>query len=313
MTVGHLAIGGLTLDDVVSSNGTIVRAAPGGNALYSALGARLWSGDVTLLTFAGEDYPEAYLERLTDHGIDVSWIARLPGPSIHLWVLYESGGDRQISYQHRSGTLAELPPVVKRAAPALAAAMRNGSAIHVAALPVALQVPILDAVRPLGIQLTLDSIEARGTVGGDLLGYRATGVLHGVTAFLPSRAEFDIIRGDAKEEVAAASLLASNGMRVLIVKDGRAGVVIYDPAGRVVRVPAVPTAVVDPTGAGDAFCGGFMVGLAETGDPVEAAIRGTVSASVTIERHGALHLLDVSRVVVKKRRDALARQLEAGV
>ncbi|HLF01711.1 MAG TPA: PfkB family carbohydrate kinase, partial [Anaerolineales bacterium] len=53
-----------------------------------------------------------------------------------------------------------------------------------------------------------------------------------------------------------------------------------------------PVTVRDVTGAGDAFGGGFITGLAETGDPVEAALRGAVSASIVIEGVGALNGLE---------------------
>jgi sugar/nucleoside kinase (ribokinase family) len=56
-------------------------------------------------------------------------------------------------------------------------------------------------------------------------------------------------------------------------------------------VPAVSPRCVDPTGAGDAFCGGFLTGLIETGDPVEAALRGAVSASFAVEGCGAEPLM----------------------
>ena len=47
-----------------------------------------------------------------------------------------------------------------------------------------------------------------------------------------------------------------------------------DTEAKWVDIPVFPTNVKDPTGAGDAFCGGFQVGLFETGDPVQAALYG---------------------------------------
>ncbi len=53
-----------------------------------------------------------------------------------------------------------------------------------------------------------------------------------------------------------------------------------------------------------------MVGLAETNDPVEAALRGAVSASFVVEAVGGLHLLDVDERETMSRFDALRRELE---
>ena len=51
--------------------------------------------------------------------------------------------------------------------------------------------------------------------------------------------------------------------------------------------------VVNPTGAGDAFCGGFLAGYRETYDPLEAALCGNISASLVVEGSGPFYALDV--------------------
>jgi len=66
-----------------------------------------------------------------------------------------------------------------------------------------------------------------------------------------------------------------------------------------------PARVVDTTGAGDSFCGGFMVGLSETGNPVRAAMYGTVSASFAIEGYGALYALGAALAETQARLEHL--------
>lgn len=83
---------------------------------------------------------------------------------------------------------------------------------------------------------------------------------------------------------------------ILCFKDGTNGVWVYPGAdGRVTRFPAYHTPedkrVVDVTGAGDSFCGGFMAGLAQTADLHQAIRMGLVSASLVIEGYGALYAL----------------------
>jgi ribokinase len=306
----YLAVGGSTVDDIVDASGAFHRAVPGGNAVYTALGAHLWADDVAIVSFVGDDHRSSDLDLLCAHGIDVSLVERIDGPSIRLWVLYEEDGKRQILYQHRSARLETLGGVVARAAPALTGDGRCAAGLHVAALPVALQRPILSDLRGAAELVTLDSIEARGTVGGDLARYAEADMFDGVAAFLPSRAEFDVLRGDRPEAEAAAAIVTSGASHV-ILKDGSAGVRIYGRREGVIAIPAFPTVPVDATGAGDAFCGGFMVGLAETGDVVEAALRGAVSASFVIEDVGGLHLLAVTRSAATRRLDAL-RHLAPG-
>jgi hypothetical protein len=72
-----------------------------------------------------------------------------------------------------------------------------------------------------------------------------------------------------------------------------------------VRLPAAAPALVDPTGCGDAFCGGFLVGLAETGDLRTAMACGTVAAGTVAQDHGAAHALTVDRDDVRRRLRAL--------
>ena len=61
------------------------------------------------------------------------------------------------------------------------------------------------------------------------------------------------------------------------------------------RLPAATGDPVDPTGCGDAFCGGFLVGLAETGDLRVAMAHGTVAAGFVASDHGAAHALRIDR------------------
>jgi len=299
--VRYLTVGGLTIDDIVGADGVVHRAVPGGNALYSALGAALWSRDVGILSFAGADYPCDVLRRLRAYGIDISQIVQLDRPSIHLWILYETDGHRQICYQCHTSFLQELNSVIAGQLPAVREHLAADGAIHLAALPVALQRSIMPELRSLGKPITLDSIEARGTVGGDLVDYWEHAVFAGSSAFLPSREEFEVLRGgrDADE---TAWALGTLGLRCVVVKNGPQGVDVYDTATHSrYRIAAYNVEVTDPTGAGDAFCGGFLVGLNETGDPFEAALRGVVAASFVIEGIGALHVLDVPRVEVERR------------
>jgi ribokinase len=289
------AIGGFTLDDVVLPDGTCDRQIPGGNALYSALGAHLWRRQgVAPVSWYGSDYPSAHLGQLSEAGIDVSFLSRAETPSVHLWVLYEPNGKRQIHYQHGSGRLTELDAAVRRATPALSPHLADGASVHVAALPVGLQREIRTRLGQMPGHVTLDSIEAVGSVGGDLASYWEGSVLDGITAFLPSQDEFDVIRGQQSVTEAARRLI-ERGVSHVVVKRGDSGVDLYDPAvSSWHHLPAYPTHAVDPTGAGDAFCGGFSAGLLETDDVVESILRGAVSASFAVEAVGGLHMLEVS-------------------
>ena len=94
----------------------------------------------------------------------------------------------------------------------------------------------------------------------------------------------------------------------MVVKLGGDGALVARPGSPAAWVPAAPAEVVDPTGAGDSFCGGFAAGLALGEDPAEAAWRGCVTAAAAIGAVGSLRLLDRGWLA----RDLLAGRASAG-
>ena len=91
-------------------------------------------------------------------------------------------------------------------------------------------------------------------------------------------------------------------MRVAVLRMGEAGSLVAGQGEAPVAVPAVPVSrIVDVTGAGNAYCGGFLVGLAETGDLGQAGRYGAVSASFALEQFGAMFALESLRSRAEQR------------
>jgi len=67
---------------------------------------------------------------------------------------------------------------------------------------------------------------------------------------------------------------------------------------------------VDPTGAGDAYCGAFCATYAQSGDPIESALRATVAASLIVEQPGALSILPFDRTLAEQRLTCLRNTLQ---
>jgi sugar/nucleoside kinase (ribokinase family) len=89
--------------------------------------------------------------------------------------------------------------------------------------------------------------------------------------------------------------LTDAGTSIVTLRMGPEGSLVYARSGAshlksamhlAVHVPAVPTNVIDPTGAGNAYCGGFLVGYILTGDVLTAARYGAVAASFLVEQVG---------------------------
>ena len=117
--------------------------------------------------------------------------------------------------------------------------------------------------------------------------------------------EAGMISGEANT-VKAARRILDMGPKTLLVKRGEYGVLLFSPQS-VFAVPAYPLEeVVDPTGAGDSFAGGFLGCLAHTGDASEAGMRkaivyGSVVASFTVEDFSLRRLLALDRDAIERR------------
>jgi len=281
MSAGALVhVGELTIDDVVSEDRDVDWKQAGGGALYSAVGALVWGEDVAVSAAVGDDYPDDLLREMTSAGVDVAGVHRVPGArSIGLWLLYEACGARRQLEKVDGGNMRFLD--VQR--PPLPPAWLPVAGVHLAPQSSEGHLKGIAEATGSGAICTLDLlcepyIDTRPYLDGS--------ALRDVDAFLPSLQEVRDLWGHEDACRLGDALQALGVGAQLIVKRGAEGAdVLID--GTIVRVPSVTDHVVDPTGAGDAFCGGFLAGLVETRDPIEAAVRGTVSASFVCQTRGA--------------------------
>ena len=138
-------------------------------------------------------------------------------------------------------------------------------------------------------------------------------VLGRVNVMLMNDAEAKLLAGVDNLYRAGRHVLA-HGPKMLIVKKGDHGAVLFDEAGITV-LPAFPTEdVVDPTGAGDSFAGGILGYLGTQSDFTPPTMRkavcyGTVIASLTVEGFGLDRLKSATRTELDARFDQYCRML----
>ncbi len=272
-------IGNLAIDDIVMPDGRAWMAQAGGGALYAALGALVWRSDVGLIARLGNDLPAEFACELDDLGLDLLLVP-VDTPNIRHWALYEAGGRRQFVLHGSSGGHDEL---AVRAAE-LPASTRGAAAYHLAPMPSVRQLELARALRTPATVLALDPH------ADYLAGHQATleELLSLIDICLPSRDEARRLLG-RDDPAAAARMCAALGPGIVAVKLGADGCLVYEASSdRLTYVPCYEVQTVDPTGAGDAFCGGFLAGYLAHGDAVYAACYGTVSASFAVEHVGAL-------------------------
>ncbi|MGF7211260.1 ribokinase [Skermanella aerolata] len=316
--------GGIIIDNVVAADGRVGRDAMGGNAVYSAAGARLWLDEVGVVGRIPANYPLELLRRLSAHGIDISGIVTVDEEVREAeWFLYRADGSRA-DHLHAPIDAPGLPlhgdrlsakecrtlEAHLRAMPATwsdFASFRRRSPVRIEDVPVrwsSARGVHLAANQPASQRAMAEALFARGLFVTADPGPNAQAIAEGglssflaaVTAFLPSEKELAVLAPGLDPASGLASL-RRQGAGTVVVKLGADGAMVASGAGHTdaVAVPAFPTAAVDPTGAGDAFCGGFLAGLVLTGDPRAAACLGTVSASFAVEDFGPFHLLGTTR------------------
>jgi sugar/nucleoside kinase (ribokinase family) len=298
----YLTVGNLLVEDVVLPDGRQALGRLGGDALYAAIGARAFADDVDLVARLGRGFPPELVRALEDAGYG-SGLIPCAHDTVRLWVEWGVEGRDRFTFNEQAGTYEQATPVPEEIPAGLSDRL---VAVHVAPVPFAQMEALLRWARPRARLLTLDPHYQH--VSGEEEAWRR--VLPLVDAFLPSRDEAEALLGGWPGPEEAARALAALGAKIVCVKLGAEGSLAFRPAdGELVRMPAASADPVDPTGCGDAFCGGFLVGLAEAGDLRTAMAHGAVSAAFVAEDHGAAHALAVDRAEARRR---LALMLGAG-
>ena len=155
-----------------------------------------------------------------------------------------------------------------------------GAAVHICGIPPESQRSLLDAIGERPIVTTIDTVIIPDQIEPDAMGL--IDLARRVSAFLPSRDE--VLRLWPGDVEAAAVALREAGVARVVVKLGADGSIGVDADG-LYRMPAVPTTVVDPTGAGDAYCGAFCALIAAGSDLPTAMAWGAGSG---LPRHRGL-------------------------
>ena len=268
-----LVVGSLALDTVETPYGRAEEVL-GGSASFFAAAASLYR-PVQVVAVVGDDFPLAQLDFLRERGVDFSGLQVAPGESFR-W-----GGAYNADFSARE-TLFTTLGVFADFSPAIPASFRKARIVSLANIHPTLQGEVLDQV------------ERPELVVCDTMNYwierersALMSLLQRIDLLMVNDTEIRQLSGIA-DPVRAARWVRERGPRHVIVKLGARGALLFDgDAGFQCPAYAVPR-VVDPTGAGDAFAGGFAGHLAGvgscTGDALrEALVQGSVMGSFAVE------------------------------
>lgn len=260
---------------------------PGGKGLNQAVAAARAEVETRFVASLGEDAAgEELLEALHAAGVDTTAVQRSSAPSGTAYVVVQDDGENAII----------VHPGANAAATSLSAAGRDAvrsGGVLLAQLEVPLELVCEAAAlaRAAGARVVLNAAPARQL--GELLELVDVLVVNEHEAATlarevggPAGARGTADPADLAVERKAAVLAA--GRRDVVVTLGAGGALHVDPAGTVLRVPALPAEVVDTTGAGDAFAGYLAAGLAGGATVPAALVSALAAGALAVEAHGAV-------------------------
>jgi sugar/nucleoside kinase (ribokinase family) len=296
-----LVVGSVAFDSIETPHGSVDHCL-GGAATYFSLAASNFTS-VRVIGVVGEDFTPAHEKVLTDRGVDTRGIERAPGLSFHWTGSY-------VGNLNEAKTLGTDLNVFAEFEPKIPAEYQDSEYLFLANIDPVLQARVRSQMP--GVRM----------VCGDTMNYwiadhRANllKVLKGLDVLLINDGEAKMLSGETNL-VKAASKVMAMGPRMLVVKHGEYGATAFfcdrsflgaSSVSMPFRAPALPLdEVVDPTGAGDSFAGGFYGYLASQPQLTPAVFRsamfyGGVMGSFAVERFGTERLQSVSREEIEAR------------
>jgi sugar/nucleoside kinase (ribokinase family) len=282
ITKDIIAVGSIALDSIETVNGS-KKNLIGGSATFFSISASLHA-NVKVVGIVGEDFPKEGWELFNSKKIDTNNVLIENGPTFR-W-----GGKYNADYSIRDTLFTELG-VFEKFKPIINKDDRNAPLVFLGNIQPSLQLSVAKLMKSNEYIVT-DTMN----LWIDLFPNQLAEVLNISSILLINHEEAEQYTGKSKIEDAANTLL-SLGPRVVVIKKGAEGAYLAYDQERV-SVPVFPIdKVIDPTGAGDTFAGGFMGYLSQVDKPsfVEAVIWGSALASFCVEGFGVETLVKANK------------------
>jgi len=289
-----LAVGTVAFDAIETPFGKTDKIL-GGAATYIGLSASVLNANVSLVSVVGGDFPQEYLDLLTNRNINIEGIEIFPNEKTFFWA-----GKYHNDLNSRDTMATELN-VLEKFEPKIPEHCKDYDILLLGNLHPSTQLAVLNGMACRPKLVILDTMNFWMNHTWDLL--------------MEVIAKSDVITINDEEArqlsgeyslPKAAQKIHKMGPKYVIIKKGEHGALLFSE-GKVFAIPALPLEeVFDPTGAGDTFAGGFAAHLAATKsisfeNMKTAVIVGSAMASFTVEKFGTERLLEVSPMILKQR------------
>ncbi len=267
----------------------------GGAATYIALASSYFTKNINLVSVVGDDFPAKDLQMMREHHVNLDGLQIKKGEKSFFW----SG--KYHNDMNTRDTLATELNVLEKFDPIVPDSYKDCDFLMLGNLMPRVQQRVMEQLKKRPKLIVLDTMNFWMDIALDEL--LATLKMVDVLTINDSEA-----RQLSKEYslVKAAQKILAMGPKVLIIKKGEHGALLFNKE-EVFFAPALPLEdVFDPTGAGDTFAGGFIGYLAKTKDisfdnMKRAIIFGSAMASFCVEKFGVEKLVSLKKEEVDER------------
>lgn len=278
------------VDQPLDEPGQFVGPFPSGApAIFIDAVARLGMSCGFIGVVGDDPFGRCVLRRLKADGVDTRHVRvvlhRITGIA---FVSYRSDGSRQFLFHLPQSAAALLSPEDVRED-----YLHDVRALHITGSALSISESAREACyravrlcKQHGALVSFDPNIRPELLGVDVVRMLCEPVLQSCDILLPSGAEATMLTGDADEETACCNLVAK-GVPIVVLKRGAKGCVVFTDQHRV-EIPAYPVTEVDPTGAGDAFAGGFVVAMLRGMSVTEAARFASAIGALAVTRQGPM-------------------------
>ncbi len=295
-----VAVGTVAFDDIETPAGRAEKVV-GGACTYISLSASYFVKPVQIVSVVGDDFPSDVLAFLESRGVDLAGLQIKVGEKSFFWAgRYHKDLNSRDTLDTQLNVLANFEPV-------LPAAYKNPDVLMLGNLVPKIQMDVLDQLDQRPSLVVLDTMNFWMDIALDDL----KAVLKKIDVLTINDEEARQLTGK-HSLVHAAQAIHEMGPKYLVIKKGEHGALLFHH-GQVFYAPALPLAeVIDPTGAGDTFAGGFTGWLAKTKDysfenMKLAVIHGSAMASFCVEAFSIDGIKNLTQEMIDARVEAFAR------
>ena len=290
-----LVVGTVAFDAIETPFGKTDKIV-GGAATYICLSSSFFSDKINLVSVVGDDFPNKDIEMLKNKNVDVKGLQIKKGEKTFFWSgKYHQDMNIRDTLDTQLNVLETFDPIVPKE-------FKESEILMLGNLMPSVQKKVLDQMTKRPKLVVLDTMN-----------FWMDNFLEDLKEALLEVDVLTINDEEAKQLSEETSLIKASkkilkmGPKFLIIKKGEHGALLFGE-NKIFYCPALPIEeVLDPTGAGDSFAGGFVGHLEKTQDfsfenMKRAVIYGSITASFCVEQFGTERLKEITQDQIQRRK-----------